>query len=102
MTRDGMTRIGFAYNQKPDPIAAPAAELARADEEPPSSGGATATLWEKVGDNWVEYDKIDGSASYEFQVSQQYRGNGYNLGNWYSVYDWNADDGFTNLADWVK
>ena len=22
-----MTRIGFAYNQKPDPIAAPAAEL---------------------------------------------------------------------------
>jgi hypothetical protein len=39
-----MTRIGFAYNQKPDPVAAPAAELARADEEPPSSGGATATL----------------------------------------------------------
>src|SRR4051812_32042759 len=38
-----MTRIGFAYNQKPDPVAAPAAELARADEEPPSSGGA-ATL----------------------------------------------------------
>ena len=39
-----MTRIGFAYNQKPDPVAAPAAELARADEEPPSNGGATATL----------------------------------------------------------
>jgi D-alanine-D-alanine ligase len=39
-----MTRIGFAYNQKPDPVAASAAELARADEEPPSSGGATATL----------------------------------------------------------
>jgi len=32
MTRDGMTRIGFAYNQKPDPIAAPAAELARDDK----------------------------------------------------------------------
>jgi D-alanine-D-alanine ligase len=40
-----MTRIGFAYNQKPEPIAAEsAAELARADEEPPSSGGALATL----------------------------------------------------------
>jgi D-alanine-D-alanine ligase len=39
-----MTRIGFAYNQKPDPVAAPAAELARADEEPPSSGVAMATL----------------------------------------------------------
>src|SRR5258708_34334936 len=40
-----MTRIGFAYNQKPDPIAADsAAELARADEEPPSSGSGVATL----------------------------------------------------------
>ena len=41
--RDGMTRIGFAYNQKPEPEAADAAaELSRADEEPPSSaGGAT-------------------------------------------------------------
>ena len=45
-----MTRIGFAYNQKPDPVAADsAAELAhadevRADEEPPSSGAAAATL----------------------------------------------------------
>ena len=44
-----MTRIGFAYNQKPEPEAADAAaELSRADEEPPSSGtrndSATATL----------------------------------------------------------
>ncbi|MDB4882364.1 MAG: ddl, partial [Gemmatimonadetes bacterium] len=40
-----MTRIGFAYNQKPDPVAAHnATELARADEEPPSSGSALATL----------------------------------------------------------
>lgn len=67
-----------------------------------STSGVTATLWEKVGDNWVEYDKIDGSASYEFQVSQKYRGNGYNLGNWYPVYNWNVDDGFTNFAAWVK
>ena len=40
-----MTRIGFAYNQKPDSSAAsPAAESTRADEEPPSSGGNVATL----------------------------------------------------------
>ena len=40
-----MTRIGFAYNQKPEPIAADdAAELERADEEPPSSGSGVATL----------------------------------------------------------
>jgi D-alanine-D-alanine ligase len=42
-----MTRIGFAYNQKPDPtapITAPdAAESAVADEEPPSNGSALRT-----------------------------------------------------------
>jgi D-alanine-D-alanine ligase len=38
-----MTRIGFAYNQKPDLVDATAAELPSADEEPPSRG-ALATL----------------------------------------------------------
>jgi D-alanine-D-alanine ligase len=39
-----MTRIGFAYNQKPEPETADAAaELPRADEEPPSSGVADAS-----------------------------------------------------------
>lgn len=41
-----MTRIGFAYNQKPEPVGteAHAVEGERADEEPPSRGGALATL----------------------------------------------------------
>ena len=43
-----MTRIGFAYNQKPgasdSAIAPEAGEPAGADEEPPSSGAACATL----------------------------------------------------------
>jgi D-alanine-D-alanine ligase len=40
-----MTRIGFAYNQKPDTAASEsAAEPPRADEEPPSSGSGVATL----------------------------------------------------------
>ncbi len=55
-----MTRIGFAYNQKPDHVAAEsAAELARADEEPPSSGGATATLVASApvaDDEYAEWD----------------------------------------------
>lgn len=41
-----MTRIGFAYNLKPDfvaPRAADEAELARPDEEPPSSGRPATT-----------------------------------------------------------
>jgi D-alanine-D-alanine ligase len=55
-----MTRIGFAYNQKPDPIAAEnAAELARADEEPPSSGTGLATLVAPApaaDDEYAEWD----------------------------------------------
>ena len=57
-----MTRIGFAYNQKPDPIAAPAAELARADEEPPSSGTAAATLVAPAtapDDEYAEWDAAE-------------------------------------------
>lgn len=67
-----------------------------------SADGSTATLWEKNGGNWAKYDKIDGSADYAFQVEQQYRGKGFNLGNWYQVYDWNGNDGYNNFSSWVK
>lgn len=67
-----------------------------------SADGSTATLWEKNGNTWVKYDKIDGSSDYAFQVEQQYRGKGFNLGNWYPVYDWNANDGYNNFSSWVK
>ena len=68
-----------------------------------SNDGKEATLWEVIGSNWVKYDKIDGSASYECQlVDQQYRGKGYNLGNFYNTYDWNTNDGFNNFASWLK
>ena len=66
-----------------------------------SSSGLTATLWEKRNGKWVEYTEIDGSASYRFEVEQNYRGKGYHLGNFYSVYDWVADDGYNNFATWV-
>lgn len=58
----GMTRIGFAYNQKPDLVAEPAAELPSGDEEPPSRG-ALATLAAPVlasspsaDDEYAEWD----------------------------------------------
>ena len=56
-----MTRIGFAYNQKPDQVAAlDAAELAPADlEEPPSSGAGLATLVAPASvadDEFAEWD----------------------------------------------
>jgi D-alanine-D-alanine ligase len=73
-----MTRIGFAYNQKPDPVAAPAAELARADEEPPSSGGATATLRvpslvtavTAADDEYAEWDSAETIAAVERALAQ--------------------------------
>ena len=60
-----MTRIGFAYNQKPEPEAtAEAAELARPDEEPPSSGtrsdSALATLVAPAADDeYAEWDSAE-------------------------------------------
>ncbi len=67
-----------------------------------SADGRTATLWERNGDDWTEYTKIDGTANYSVQVSQEYRGNGYNLGQWYKTYDWVSDDGYNNFATWTS
>src|SRR5258708_12779192 len=40
-----MTRIGFAYNQKPDAAGVGSSiELARAEDEPPSNGAGAATM----------------------------------------------------------
>jgi D-alanine-D-alanine ligase len=49
-----MTRIGFAYNQKPQPAAGEGGTLEAApatEEEPPSSGGA--------GDRYAEWDTLE-------------------------------------------
>ena len=60
-----MTRIGFAYNQKPEPEAADAAaELSRADEEPPSSAGGSHTavaalLAPAPDDEFAEWDSAE-------------------------------------------
>jgi hypothetical protein len=67
-----------------------------------SANGDIATLWEKNGNDWVKYDKIDGTADYRFPVEQQFRGKGFNLGNWYQVYDWIANDGYNNFSSWIK
>jgi len=66
-----------------------------------TDSGLTATLWEKKSDKWVEYSKIDGASSYRVEVAGKYRGNGYALGRFYSVYDWIADDGFNNFSTWI-
>jgi hypothetical protein len=68
-----------------------------------SDSGLTATLWEKVNDDWVKYSEIDGSASYQRSaVAPEYRGKGYNLSNFYPEYDWVGDNGYDNFASWVN
>ena len=44
-----------------------------------SEDGSTATLWEKIGGKWAEYEEIDGSASYRVNVGLAHRGKGFNL-----------------------
>lgn len=67
-----------------------------------SADGRTATLYEKTNNQWVRYEKIDGTADYSFQVEPQFRGNGYNLSNRYHLYDWVGNDGYNNFSSWVK
>ena len=67
-----------------------------------SESGKTATLWEKRNGKWVKYSKVDGSSSYRVDVAQKYRGNGYNLNNFYYIYDWVADDGYNKFSTWVR
>jgi hypothetical protein len=66
-----------------------------------SDSGKTAILWEKKDGKWVEYEEIDGSSRYTVNVAQRYRGNGYNLSNWFTTYDWVANNGYDNFSKWV-
>ena len=60
-----MTRIGFAYNQKPDPVDIVAAtELPSVDEEPPSRGSLTALAASPAAlvapdDEYAEWDSAE-------------------------------------------
>ena len=67
-----------------------------------SEDGSAATLWEQIGSKWVKYEEIDGSASYRVSVGSAYRGKGFNLGNFYKTFKWNADNGYENFASWVE
>lgn len=68
-----------------------------------SQDGRTMTLWEKNGKNWERYTKIEGKSDFKIpQVGLEYRGKGYNLGRFYPIYDWVADDGYNEFSNWVK
>jgi len=69
-----MTRIGFAYNQKPDPVdIAAAPEPPNVDEEPPSRG-STAMLVAPAAvapdDEYAEWDSVETIAAVEHALSR--------------------------------
>jgi MTH538 TIR-like domain (DUF1863) len=67
-----------------------------------SESGLTATIHEAHNSDWVEYIEVDGAASYRIDpVPRQYRGQGYNLGRLFPMYDWASGDGYNNFAEWV-
>lgn len=67
-----------------------------------SVDGSTATLWEKIGGDWVKYDKLDGSPDYAVQAAEAHRGKGFNLSHFYRLYDWVGDDGYNQFSTWLK
>jgi hypothetical protein len=68
-----------------------------------SEDGRTMTLWEKNGTIWERYTKIEDKSDFTIpQVAAAYRGKGYNLGNFYPIYDWIANDGYNKFNNWVK
>jgi hypothetical protein len=67
-----------------------------------SSSGETATLHEHTNGAWKEFNEVDNSASYRVNpVSQQCRGQGYRLSQFFPAYDWIANDGYNNFSNWV-
>lgn len=68
-----------------------------------SESGKRITLHELIDNKWVEYAKIDGSATYQVDtpVSEEFRGKGFNLSHFYNVYDWVQNDGYNNFSNWL-
>lgn len=67
-----------------------------------SDDGRTGTLHEHVNGEWIQYDKIDGSANFSVDALPAHRGKGFKLSHFFTLYDWVADDGYNNFANWLK
>lgn len=65
-----------------------------------SADGKKMFLKEYKNGNWVEYDNLDG-----WSVSNTDKadfGKAYKLSKYYKVYDWVADNGYTNFEKWIE
>lgn len=67
-----------------------------------SEDGKKMTILEYASDKWIEYEKIDGTASFPVGVGSSMWGKGYKLSALFKSYDWSADDGYSNFSNWLK
>lgn len=63
------------------------------------NNGRTIKLHNYINGEWVDYTDLDGWNVN--QVDEKYRGIVYRLSSEYSIYDWIADDGYTNFDAWI-
>ncbi len=68
-----------------------------------SDSGITATLSQWKNGKWIQYEELDGSASYRLNsaVGTTYKGKFFQLSKLKNTYDWAKDKGYDNFSDWV-
>lgn len=65
--------------------------------------GTRLTMFEFGRGKWIEYEEIDGSASYSIRQAPRSRwGQGYKLSDFYPTYLWNKDKGYESFSTWVE
>ena len=68
-----------------------------------SADGKMLTMHEVKDDKWVEYEDIDGSASFTIDpLNASFWGKGFKLSHFYKAYLWNKDNGYENFESWIE
>ncbi len=65
-----------------------------------SSDGNTITYFERDSGDWRVFSDL-GPNRCAGRFDSKFWGQGYTLGNWVPVYDWIANEGYNNFADWA-
>lgn len=63
--------------------------------------GDVGTLLEWNGASWVEYSRVDGTSRVKLAIPEWARGRSLALDEFCRTYDWAADDGYNQFANWI-
>lgn len=66
-----------------------------------SADGKSGELIEWKEKEWVQYMKIDGKSVHDVKAPAGYAGKSVKLKDLYKIYDWVADDGYSNFSNWL-